>query len=292
MPTYKDFEDNIIALFQSSTSVVWKGVTYDYIQACKPSSQRGGECKTDVFVSLKSSTNANQKENIKISVKQPNADFYGNKLTADAALTLLGPDWKSVLIDSIKPLIQTFKSKTIAYTKPKKKPKDAYFTLGWKLEITDKIRSLSAPLLLNNQQIIDNVYRGINQPIGKKNAYVFGISEKDSGIADYLYKGSIKDTAQEILNNLIELSTYKSKPLYLTFTANNYRLVANKADGPRSLAIAIKWSHRDGKLDPTYIFDEPLSYKGEIHMQPHIKSALEALNSNDFATLDIDTIKP
>lgn len=292
MPTYRDFEDEIIALFNNATSIVWNGITYDRIQACKPSPQGGGECKTDVFVSLNSSININLVENIKISVKQSNADFYGNKLTADAALTLLGPNWQSILISSIRQLIPTFQSKTVVCTKPKRNPTDAYFTLGWKLEITDKVRSLSAPLLLTNQQIIDNVYRGVNQPIGKKDAYVFGVALKNSGIADYLYKGNIRNTAQDIINNLQELSTYHSPQLYMAFTANNYRLVADKADGPRSLAIAIRWSHRNGKLNPTYIFDQPLNYKGEPDMQPHIKSALNTLNSDDFGTLDINAIKP
>ena len=292
MPAYRDLENQIIQLFNTTNSLMWKGLVYDRINACKPSPQGGGECKTDVFVSLNSSTNSSQVENIKISVKQANADFYGNKLTADAALTLLGLNWESILVNSIRPLIPTFRSKTVVCTKPKKNPTDAYFTLGWKLEITDKARSLSSQLLLSNQQIIDNVYRGINQPVGKKNASVFGMLVQDSGTADYLYKGNIRNTAQEIVHNLINLSTYNSPPLYMAFTANNYRLVADKADGPRSLAIAIRWSHRNGRLDPTYIFNKPLSYKGETDMQPHIKSALKVLNSDDFATLDINAIKP
>lgn len=292
MPAYRDLEDQIIQLFNNTNSLVWKGICYDKIQACKPSPQGGGECKTDIFVSLNNSINHNLQENLKISVKQPNADFYGNKLTADAALTLLGSNWETVLINSITPLIPTFKAKTIVYTKPKNQPTDAYFTLGWKLEITDKPRSLSAPLLLTNQEIIDNVYRGINQPIGKKNAYVFNVMLQNSGIADYLYKGNLLSTAQDIVNNLQDLTTYQSPQLYMAFTANNYRLVADKSDGPRSLAVTIKWSHKNGKLDPTYIFNEPLKYKGETDMQPHIKAALKALNSTDFLTLDLNAISP
>lgn len=292
MPAYRDLEDQIVELFNNTSSLVWKGITYDQIKACKPSPQGGGECKTDVFVSLNSSINRNLQENIKISVKQDNAEFYGNKLTADAALTLLGLNWKTILVNSIQLLIPSFEAQTIVYTKPRRNPTDAYFTLGWKLEITDKPRKLSSPLLLTNQEMIDNVYRGLNQPIGKKDAYVFGINLKDSGIADYLYKGNIMGTAQDIINKLIELNTYQSPPLYMAFTANNYRLVADKADGPRSLAVAIRWSYQNGKLFPTYIFDQPLTYKGEIDMQPHIKSALRVLNSDNFATLDINAIKP
>lgn len=292
MPAYRDLEDQIIQLFNNTSSLVWKGITYDKIQACKPSLQGGGECKTDIFVSLNNSVNSNLQENLKISVKQQNAEFYGNKLTDDAAFTLLGPNWKSILINSIKPLIPVFQSQCIVYEKPKKNPTDAYFTLGWKLEITDKSRSLSAPLALSNQEIIDNVYRGINQPIAKKDAYVFGVILKNSGIADYLYKGNILATAQDIVNKLQDLRIYQSPQLYMAFTANNYRLVADKADGPRTLAVAIKWSHQNGKLHPTFIFDEPLTYKGETHMQPHIKSALFSLNANNFSTLNISNIYP
>ena len=292
MPAYRDLEDQIIDLFNKTNSLSWKGNIYDQISACKPTPQGGGECKTDIFISLKNSQDINLIENLKISVKQQNAEFYGNKLTDDAALTLLGPNWKTILIRSIAQLIPTFQTQTIVATKPKRNPTDAYFTLGWKLEITDKPRKLSAPLSLSNQEIIDNVYRGINQPSNKKDAYVSGTILKDSGIADYLYKGNILASAQDIVNRLQNLRTFQSPPLYMAFTANNYRLVADKADGPRSLAIAIKWSHQNGKLHPTYIFDQPLTYKGETHMQPHIKSALLALNSTDFSTLDIKKIYP
>lgn len=292
MPAYKDLEDQIIKLFNNTTSLSWNGIIYDQIKACKPSLQGGGECKTDIFVLLNSSKNSNLQENLKISVKKSNAEFYGNKLTEVAAQTLLGPNWQTILIRSINPIISRFQSQPIVYTKPKNNPTDAYFTLGWKLEITDKPRLLSTPLIISNKEIVDNVYRGTNQPVGKKNAYVFGEILIDAGIADYLYKGEITSTSQEIVNKLQDLRSYQSPQLYLAFTANNYRVNADKADGPRSLAIAIKWSHQNGKLHPTYIFDKPLTYKGETDMQPHIKSALKALNSDNFATLDISAIKP
>lgn len=292
MPSYKDLEDQIIKLFNNTNSLSWNGIIYDKIKACKPSSQGGGECKTDIFVSLTSSINNNLQENLKISVKKTNAEFYGNKLTADVALTLLGPNWQTILIRSINPIVSRFQSQTIVYTKPKNNPTDAYFTLGWKLEITDKPRTLSAPLIIPNKEIVDNVYRGTNQSVRKKNASVFGVILTDAGIADYLYKGDISSTAQEIVNKLQDLRNYQSPQLYMAFTANNYRLVADKADGPRSLAIAIRWSHQNGKLHPTYIFDKPLTYKGETDMQPHIKSALAALNITNLPTLNINNIYP
>ncbi|AOA57588.1 hypothetical protein [Acinetobacter larvae] len=170
MPSYKDLEDQIIKLFNNTDSLLWNGIIYDQIKACKPSLRGGGECKTDIFVSFKNSKDLNLQENLKISVKKSNAEFYGNKLTADAALTLLGPNWQTILIRSINPIISRFQSQTIIYTKPKNNPTDAYFTLGWKLEITDKPRTLSAPLIISNKEIIDNVYRGTNQTDGKKNA--------------------------------------------------------------------------------------------------------------------------
>ncbi len=100
------------------------------------------------------------------------------------------------------------------------------------------------------------------------------------------------DKLKDLINKLQDLRTYQSPQLYMAFTANNYRLVADKADGARTLAVAIKWSHQNGKLHPTFIFDEPLTYKGETHMQPHIKSALFSLNANNFSTLNISNIYP
>ena len=167
----------------------------------------------------------------------------------------------------------------------KTKEIDANFTLGWKLEVTNKIRELSFPLKLSNSEIIKIVFKGENQPIAKKNAVIFdGIIQENSGIAEYLISGNTDkySNAQEVIDDLVNLNSYDAGDIYLAFTANNFRYNANKADGARALVIAVEWSIKNNRLYPTIIFDEPLTYEGERNMMPILKECLVQLGINKF----------
>jgi len=125
---------------------------------------------------------------------------------------------------------------------------------------------LSSKLNLSKETIIKVIYKGENQPTSKKNARIFGkIVKVNSGVAEYLLKGNEEKypNAQAVVNDLILFDTYDCGDIYLIFTANNFRLIADKADGARALAVAIKWSVVDGRLFPEFIFDKPLVYQGE-----------------------------
>lgn len=295
---YRDLEDYIVDLFNNVDGVVhWNNKIYNRIVACKPYPQKGGgECKTDVYVLLNNIDEGTVAE-IKISVKKDDAEFLANKLTAPVAEDLLGSNWKQILTESIDLIKDRFTSRKndLAFLKQKANEVDANFTLGWKLEITNKKRPLSSPLKLKNKEIIKIVFKGENQPIAKKNAVIFdGTIQENSGIAEYLISGNTDkySNAQDVIDDLINLDTYNAGDIYLAFTANNFRYKANKADGARTLAIAVKWSVKNDRLSPEIIFDEPLIYQGERDMMPFIKQCLNQLKINDFSNIDIEKIKP
>lgn len=278
MSNYSGLEQHVINAFNNCESLVWKGSAYSEIRAFKPTTS-SGECRTDTYVSL---MNAGvEVDAIKISIKKNDAEFMANKLTAQDAESLLGSDWDSILKESINLIRNEFIEKEIFFLKPKGDPSDINFTLGWKLEVANKPRTLSAPLALSKKETADKVFRGTGQPDYRKNAFINGHTVLNSGVADYLLEGSNNSfrDAQSILNSLQDLSNYIPSDIYLIFTANNYRIKANKADGPRTLAVCISWEVEGNKIRPRFIFDQPLVYKGETNMMPILKQSLETVNA-------------
>lgn len=278
MSNYSGLEQHVINAFNNCENLVWKGKTYSEIRAFKPTTS-SGECRTDTYVSLMDS--GREVEAIKISIKKNDAEFMANKLTAQDAESLLGLDWSAILKNSINSIRNEFLNKEVFYLKSKGGKTDIYFTLGWKLEIANKPRRLSAPLALSKKEIADKIFRGTGQPDYRKNAFINGHLVLNSGIADYLLEGSTNSfrDAQSILNSLQDLSNYTPGDIYLIFTANNYRIKANKADGPRTLAVCLAWEVEGSKIKPRFIFDEPLVYKGETNMMPILKQSLAAVNA-------------
>ena len=272
------FENNIINLLNNAGgSVIWDGIEYDEIRAYKPSTSRSGECKTDAYVSL---INGGIETNtLTITIKKDTAHFWANKLKDRAAENLLGEDWRNILKKSIYPIRDKLLSREIFFAKPKNSPTDISFTLGWKLEITKVARSLSAPLLLSKKEIVEKILMGVDQTNSQKNPTVNGQVIYGAGVAKYLLEGNEDDfdNAQSVLNSLIDLSSYSPPDAYLVFTANNYRVMANKADGPRSLAVSVAWEMVGDKIQPRFIFDQPLTYEGEPDMMPIVKKSLETI---------------
>lgn len=299
MTNYSGLERHVIDIFNNCEDLVWNGRTYNQVRAFKPTTS-GGECKTDTYISLMD--RGIEVDSIKISIKKDDAEFMGNKLTALDAESLLGLEWREILIESINSIRTEFLAKDIFYAKPKDNPTDIFFTLGWKLEVANKPRSLSTPLALSDREIVDKVFKGTGQPNYRKNAFVNGTVIPNSGIADYLLEGNNRSftDAQSVLNSLNDLSIYSPPDIYLIFTANNYRIMANKADGPRTLAVCIAWELEGDVIRPRFIFDQPLLYKGETNLMPIIKNSLESvgISGNTYLnpSVDIrslfDSIKP
>lgn len=295
------FEKYIIELLNNAEgSVMWDGIEYGEIRVYKPSISTGGECKTDAYVSL--IKNGIETNTLAVTIKKDTAHFWGNKLKAQAAENLLGEDWSSILKESIYPIREKLLSREIFSAKPKKTPTDIFFTLGWKLEITKVSRPLSAPLVLDKKEIVEKILMGVDQTDSQKNPTINGQVIYGAGVARFLLEGNEDnfDDAQSVLDSLIDLSTYSPPDAYLVFTANNYRIMANKADGPRSLAVSVAWEMVGDKIQPRFIFDQPLAYEGEPDMMPIIKNSLETIGipkdiyldtSVDIKTL-FESIKP
>ena len=272
------FENYILEKLNNAKGLNWGGKSYDEAKAVKPVvKSMDGECKTDAYISLRN--NGEEIDCIKITIKKNTAHFWANKLTATTAKNLLGENWSNILRDSIEPIRDKLLARKILAAKPKKTPTDIYLTLGWKLEIAKVKRTLSSPLALDKAKIVEKILMGTDQTESQKNPYIYDAAVVNAGVANYLLEGEegMFESAQSVLDSLIDLSKYTPPEAYLIFTANNYRIMANKADGPRTLAVAVSWDLVDGKIEPRFIFDQPLQYKGETDMMPIVKNSLETI---------------
>ncbi len=251
----------ISTLFQENQTFDFKGITYKVLKSGKPTIQKG-ECKTDAYV-LAGSSNAPKLE-LKISIKQSNADFLENKMTLDRAKQIFGKYASEIIRNSIAKIKKQFKEDYLVLFKQYKKTEQKTLKIGWKFELMNKKSGdKSDKLLLTQKQLLD-VYAGTNLPKDKKDATVGNDTILNSGIANYiLIVDKDKDyTINEVLNLLIPIEEFiKDKEIYFACKAINFRLLKDKWDGNRPLAVYVEWSEEESTINSEIIFDNPL----EVH---------------------------
>lgn len=287
---YGILEQHIIDLFAEEGSFNFAGTIYQVVEAGKPRPIPGhGECKTDVYI-LGRDSFGNTKE-LKISVKSLTSVFQGNKFQPHHAEALLGEDWESIVSTATQNLRHLFESTRLIYPNGYGRTKPNSITMGWKLEIADKPRDLSAKLPLNNQEVRDIVYKGLNQSPEKQDSLVNSRIIYGSGIAEYIIKTDIMtlNSSADVINQMIPIDQLHIKPTYLIFTGNNYRTDVDKTDGPRCLAVIVEWELVNGKLKPVYIYDQPLSRTGKEN-KLHVRQLLDQLGITHPSEVDMTKI--
>lgn len=286
--TYRLLEDHIIDTFRNDRLFTYNGRRCKVIEVGKPTPQSaGGECKTDVFV--RAETQDEGKEfDIKISVKNMNREFMGNKLKMKDVEAYLGPDWENILMGATTSIKEAFENRVLMYATGHHPIKSNSITLGWKLEIANRPRALSVPIPLNDRQIRDYVYKGTNQTLEKKDSLVNGRIIPNSGVADYLIVTCIKDITKsdDVISQMQLINNVDIGDTYFIFTANNYRTNERKADGPRSLAVRIEWEVCNKKMVPKFHYDEPLKYTGQNDMAPLVRKALAELGKRNIEDIN------
>lgn len=262
MPQFSQTESDIIKLFAPKTEIELEGTKY-IIEECAKPRPSSGECKTDVYVRLKSEKSTRE---LKISIKQTNADFLENKIKYERAKEIFGNKVDTILKDSIDSLKDEFQNQYLVVFDKYKRTYAKTIKLGWKFEFVNKQGGdLSGRLVLSREQIKD-VYSGQNLPNSKKNATVNGRTVDDSGVANYILV--IDENSTFTLEKCIELlqpiDTYidQHPDIFFVCKALNYRAADNKWDGDRSLSVYVDWGIVDGKMTGKLNFDSPLKKKG------------------------------
>lgn len=276
MPKFSDTETLIKDLFKTGTCFNLEGQKWTVLECAKPRPSRG-ECKTDIYLLVKSDKGTKE---IKISIKQDNADFLENKIKYERAKEIFGNDADSILKKSINSIKTAFDNQIIVYFKSHKRTKEKVIKLGWKFELMNKTNGdLSGELILTDKQKED-IYSGINLPIDKKNASVNGRIIENSGVAEYIMvvNQDTDYTLQYCIDNMQPIKQYIcGRKIFFACKALNYRLTDNKWDGNRPLSVYINWFISNKKLKAELIFNEPLKHTGN-EIGDNVKELLSQLN--------------
>lgn len=287
MSKHGDTERYIVDLFKSEEKFTFETTDYKILDIGKPRPNKG-ECKTDVYI-LALDLNTNLRREIKISIKQNDADFLENKISLERATEIFGDDTKVILTKSIKSVEKSFHDDFLIYFKGYRRTEAKCIKIGWKFELINKHGGeRSGEIVLTDAQKID-VYSGSNLNNDKKDAKVNGTKINNSGIANYILE--VSDTKQSLdfyLKNAIPIEDFAiEQEVYFACKAINYRSQCDKWDGNRPLSVYINWRIVDGVLKAEFVMDKPLEIKAD-EIGNNIRNILNSLNikSNNFEELN------
>lgn len=282
MPVYHDTENAVLALFQPGTKVNYNGRTYTISTAGKPQASGSGEGKTDCYVGCTDGTE------FKISIKQDNADFLDNKISAQRAEVLFGSNWGDILGSVVDRLSQRFARRQLIYPDANGRTEAGSITLGWRCDIMNKPSGELSEPLTTDTRIKGEILSGENLPSDKRDSYVNGSRIPNSGIANLFWeqRGSFPATPEEFLNQCqtIAAAAAAAGDLYIAAKAVNYRLLCEKYDGNRPLLVPIRWEAVNGSLVPELILNEPLLH-GATEMAEKLQNALRTLDVSSIEDL-------
>jgi hypothetical protein len=276
MSKHGETEKFIEKLFKEKGEFVYGGEKLNIVKIGKPRPAKG-ECKTDVYI-LAINEKEEEKE-IKISIKQSDADFLENKMSIERAKEIFGDQAKEILIDCIESEKKSFENDFLIYFKEHIKTEAKCIKIGWKFELINKLGgNRSGKISLSSEQKRD-VYAGSNLSSEKKNCKVNGVLIANSGIANYILV--VKDTNNDLdfyLNHLEPIDEYADdKEIYFACKAINYRAGKNKWDGNRPLSVYIDWKLEEGKIKAQFVMNRPLEVKANI-IGNNIIGILKTLN--------------
>jgi len=290
-------EREIRDLFRINDVVNLKGIDHKILRCDKPIVNGGrGEPKTDAYILLENIHNKKTCE-LKLTIKKANADFLENKIRAERAEVIFGPEWKERVSSYIESIKEKFLTREILY---KEGQYNGSITLGWRFEVVNKTNGdLSGKAKFSYEELLE-IYSGPKLDDNKRNAKVGDDNNPTllSGVADYIVictKNHYKD-AQKVINAMEPITKYikNHQTVYFVCKALNYQTFKDKIEGDRSLSVYINWENRNGVLTPEFVFDNPLQ-KGGKEIRDKLKQTLSELHintTNDINEMNLEqTIK-
>ncbi|MGL5124751.1 MAG: hypothetical protein ACRC6U_02030 [Fusobacteriaceae bacterium] len=288
MPNFSNTEKHILELFKNEKKITLESGDYNIITVGKPFPSDGkGEAKTDAYIKLENHE-GNVKE-LKISIKQKNADFLENKISLERAQGIFGKDASNIIRESLEKIKDEF-NYPLVYVSKSKKTEAGSLTIGWKFELMNKLSGKkSSEILLSDKQKLD-VYSGSNLSCEKKNCKLEGEIIKNSGVANFVLEvdpSNLPTTSKEVFDSLESVEKYvKDKKFYFSFKAVNYRTSKSKWDGNRPLAVYVDWTSENNIISSKIVTETPLEVKAN-EIGNKIKKILDELNIEQSNFKDI-----
>ena len=256
-------EHDVTNLFPMGRDFFYDNHHYRVLISGKPKPPRG-ECKTDTYIKAIDENRAIRE--FKISIKQTNAEFLENKMKLERAKEIFGDDAQDIIWNSLAPIAHNFENDYLIHVRGGHHTEAKSIRLGWKFELlrNDRGRRAGNIILTREQKL--NVYAGTALSNEKKNCWVNGEMIKDSGIANmYVEVEPGENDIRTVLSDMIPIEDFidsNSSDLCFACKALNYRLIPDKWDGDRPLAVYVDWRLKGGKLTGKVEMDKPLEYHG------------------------------
>lgn len=284
MPDFVNSEHCIEKLFPIGSSFSFEGKEYKVILSGKPRPSRG-ECKTDIYI--KGVTSDDEVKEIKISIKQKNADFLENKMSLNRAYEIFGKDASSIIKQCIVSIEGRFRDDYLICFERYGKTEAHTIKLGWKFELLNKQGGQKSGIIELTESQKYDVFAGINLSDDKKNSCIRNTVIANSGVADYIleFTGDENISKEDCLEIIQPIGEYaKSQNIYFACKALNYRYDKNKWDGPRPLSVYVNWFIDNEKLNARLVFDSPLEHEGN-EIGNNLKSLLKKMGIKKFDDL-------
>jgi len=274
---FSDTEKRIIDSFYDASFFSLKGKCYQVELVGKPLVSTG-ECKTDVFIQGRN--DEDETIQLKISVKQRNADFLENKINKKRAIEILGIDALEIIRRSTTQIKHRFLDTPLVFPQKVARTEKGSITLGWKFELLNKGGGgKSAELDLSEEEKLE-VIAGHKLPANKRNASINGQLIYESGVATHVLEVDADEDFEvnQLIERLIPIEEYvKNLKIYFACKALNYRLFNDKWDGDRPLAVTVDWKIDNGQLVGRLEFDSPFERNGN-ECAHDLKALLGELN--------------
>lgn len=252
---YSKTETAVLSVFPPGERFTYQGKETTVVRSGKPVVQRGGgEGKTDVYVGAVDSS-GNPYE-LKISIKQSNAEFLENKVGAPRLQAIFGDEWESRLAPSFR------KFADIVEKHVDNPITDKGMCLGYRVDfMTSDKRKLATEIELSPQEKQD-ILSGNTLPEVKRDSVVNGEVVAGSGVADYMFFGDADEfpskfsSAQDVVDSLAPISDYARSDeckIYMTGSAVNLR-PGGKHEKGRPLALVWDYSGSQPRIKKSDFF--------------------------------------
>lgn len=146
-------------MFPVGTTFFFEGKEYKVLLCGKPRPSQG-ECKTDVYI--KGIASDGEVRELKISVKQKNADFLENKMSLGRACEILGKDASDIICRCLLSIQDRFIDDCLVYFEERGKTGARTMKLGWKFELLNKLSGEKSGILELTEEQKNDVFAGIN----------------------------------------------------------------------------------------------------------------------------------
>ena len=283
---FVESERQLLKLFSRGAKFQFDGRPQEVVLSGKPTCSRG-EPKTDVFVRCRDQGSGVIRD-IKISYKQPNADFLENKMTSERAFEIFGTEWEDIIKGATIGLRTSFESRRLIFKEAGRRTERGAITLGWKFELLITCKGELAGIVpLTDEQKAD-VLAGSNLEVSKRDSSINGMCVRNSGVANYILISYDLHSAQGVVDRLVPIGRYaKDISIYFACKALNYRSLHDpqKWDGDRPLAVQVDWFIENGKLSKRLDFSHPLKRKGN-EVGEALKNALRTIGVRDTRQLN------